>query len=144
MKTLNKTAAKTFAKLIAGLAVGEAKKIGEDGGAYMAVHVDHLHETVHGSIYSVAHYYRQNGDSVCDPDMTFLVAAAGNPYGLPVGQVYPVSFEQGGMIYQVGLELNGPQILVYRRRQADQASFANMWMKNIARQQDLGRIKSAA
>ena len=39
-------------------------------------------------IFSLAHYYEQNGDLVCDPDVTFLVA----------DQVHPLTFEQDGVI----------------------------------------------
>lgn len=42
----------------------------------MAVSVDHLYDCESGSIFSVSHYYEQNGDLVPDADMTFYEAAS--------------------------------------------------------------------
>lgn len=94
-----------------------------------------------GRIISVAHYYEQYGDLMADPEMTFLESQ--NP---ATGKTiyYPMSFTQHGSIamYRESVTIgeNG-QIQGYRpRMQADQASFANQWMKNIKAQQGLELI----
>ena len=130
MKKLNKTAERIFRKLIAGLN-GDARKIDNGGACIMAVHVEQIRTVDLGPIYSVAHYYEQNGDLLCDPDMTFLVASTDNG-------VYPITFEQGGVTYQEAVEWDGDQIKGVRpKRQADMTQFANTWMRNIKEQQGL-------
>ena len=128
MRHMNQKAARTFRKLIDGLGDFEAKKIG-DGATYMTVHVEHVRTVELGRIFSVAHYYRQNGDSICDPDMTFLVAETDNG-------VYPLTFEQGGRLYQDAVEWDGGKVKAYRpKMQRDMAVFAGTWMENIRTQQ---------
>ena len=81
--------------------------------------------------YSFAHYGEQNGDLMRDPEMEFIKG--------PDGMFYPVSFRNDyAGAYTRSLELDGDQILgVYPKQQADQAEFANMWMRNILHQQGL-------
>jgi hypothetical protein len=73
MRTLPKAASQVLDALTAGLQVGQSRKVDNSGGTYMAVHVDRLSERR----YSLAHYYEQNGDLVCDPDGVFLKTDAG-------------------------------------------------------------------
>ena len=99
----------------------------------MAAHVERLNTCEAGTIYSIAHYYKQNGDMVCDPDMTFLVARTD-------GKVYPITFEQGGLMYQESVVWSddGQRIASYRlKMQRDQKRFADMWLANIGEQQSL-------
>ncbi len=90
MKAINKTAQKIFDKLVALIPKGEtAVKVDNTDGTFMAVHVEKLHSSHLGDVYSVAHYFVQMGDMCCDPDMTFVVGYD--------GRAYPLSFEiQGG------------------------------------------------
>ena len=128
MKALNKTAERIFRKLIAD---PEPHKIDNGGESIMAVHVERIRTVDLGPIYSVAHYYEQNGDLICDPDMTFLVASTDDA-------VYPLTFEQGGLLYQDAIEWDEGRIKGYRpKMQADMTSFANGWMRNIKEQQRL-------
>ena len=86
-----------------------------------------------GNLFSVAHYYKQNGDMMKDPDMVFLEAEdlEGN-----VGY-YPISFEQSNpFIYQESVVFEDGKFTGIRPKlQADHVSFANKWMKNIKQQQ---------
>lgn len=131
MKPINKTAQKTFDKLVALIPEGDqAVKVDNTEETYMPVHVERIGENFMGPVYSVAHYYQQNGDAMRDPDMTFV---------LTDGRAYPMSFRQDG-----GLPVNQESVIVegeaYRyakRQQADQASFAGQWMRNIKDQQGL-------
>ena len=112
---------------------GEARKIDNGGAGIMAVHVENINTLPAGPIFSITHYYEQNGDLMSDPDMTFLKGFDGN--------YYPLSFQQDnvGLYQDVVAEYDDKgNILKYRPRlQMDLVSFANMWMKNIKEQQRL-------
>lgn len=136
MESLNKSASATFAKLIDGLVhVGDARTI-NNSTAFMAVHVEIIglpdfgYRPREGSwIVSVAHYYEQNGDLVCDPDVTFMRT--------PEGTVFPMTFEQGGVTYQVAAKFEDHQLKFNKKAQKDLVLFCNDWMGNIAEQQNL-------
>lgn len=133
MRKVNREAKRVLDKLTADLKdkpPGNAVKF--DRGTYMAVHVESLADVEEGRIYSVAHYYEQNGDMMRDPDMTFLHSSIDGNY-------YPASFRQDG-----GLPIDQESI-VWRdgvmgfcaRLQRHHAVFAGQWMDNIRQQQHL-------
>lgn len=97
----------------------------------MTVHVEHVTKCSLGVIYSVAHYYKQNGDMMRDPDMQFIKGGD--------GEYYPISFWQDAppirnevVVWEDG-EITGWM----GKEQAELATFANTWMKNIKEQQGL-------
>lgn len=127
-KALNAHAQAVFEQLTRDLTLGAALKLDAAKGSYMAVHVEQLTERH----YSVAHYHEQNGDQMADPEMTF--------YRCEHGKVFPCSYQQDSLgIYRMGLEITDLGIVEGEnpKEQADQADFANIWMKNIAEQQRL-------
>ena len=142
MKSLNKSATKTFRAIIERLNGSDACKI-DNGGSYMALHVDRLQSVEAGTIYSLAHYFKQNGDMCCDPDMTFLDSGKDSP--VYVDGVYPLTFQQAiPPVYQDAVEWDGPKIQGVRlKMQADHTRFANTWLRNIREQQGLG-VKAVA
>lgn len=81
--------------------------------------------------YSFAHYYKQNGDSMRDPEMCFL-------YNEELKEVIPYMFCMDGIFsryeesIQIGDETYSPRL------QKAHTAFANKWMKNINEQQELG------
>ena len=111
----------------------EARKIQNNPSkSIMAVHIEMINKIKQGPIYSVAHYYEQEGDLMKDPDMTFLRGAD--------GQYYPLSYQQDGLgIFQDAIEWDDQgDIKSFRpKMQADMVIFANEWMKNIKDQQKL-------
>lgn len=130
MKSLSKTATQVFLSLIEGLhSPGDSRKIDNTDGTFMAVHVELIHQNQHGRHFSIAHYYEQNGDLMCDPDMTFLVTSD--------TQVFPMTFRQDGyfQINQVAVFFPDESLRYYPKMQADITRFANTWMKNIRNQQ---------
>ena len=137
MTPLNKRATRTFLRLVDGLHdLGDSKTVDNANGAFMSVHVELIaRPQMDGSvrenvfIVSVAHYYEQNGDLVADPDVTFLLTAE--------RQVYPLTFEQGGLVHQVTARFSGGQLQFNQKAQKDLASFCNQWMRNIAEQQGI-------
>ena len=100
-------------------------------GTFMPVHVERVNECELGPIFSVAHYYEQNGDPMRDPDMEFIKGGD--------GEYYPISFWQDAPLKRddaVEWEY-GEIIKIDPKMQAALASFANTWMKNIKDQQKL-------
>jgi hypothetical protein len=94
-------------------------------GGFMAVQVEKIN-----FLYSVAHYYKQNGDLMADPEMTFVVFD---------DLVYPASFTQ----HNLGLY---EESMIWRTKgcwtldptlQKHHADFANQWFENIKIQQDI-------
>lgn len=130
MKAINKEATKVMDRLTEGLDSESMSRKIENTTAFMAVHVDWLGQPQAGDIFSVAHYYQQNGDLMRDPDMTFLKA---------LDSYYPLSFRQDGLpIMQEAVEWEEGTIKAFRPRlQAELATFANMWLRNIKLQQGL-------
>jgi len=134
MKKLAKYAAKILDTVTADLEVGGARKI-ETNTVYQALHVDRIA----GDMFALAHYYKQNGDSVADPDMVFYRRVIG---GETVW--YPVTF-QNSMTYQEAIVFKDGQVQGYKPNLVKElASFANMWMKNVKEQQNLSALKKAA
>ncbi len=124
---LNKTATAVFVQLTAGVGYEHPKKLDNSKG-FMPVTVEQVGQTEYGPIFSVTHYYEQNGDLVTDPEMTFLQSKAGG--------IMPLTYEQGGLgIYQVAAEIDGTTIKANCRLLKELAAFANTWMKNIKQQQ---------
>jgi hypothetical protein len=124
MRTLPKAASQVLDALTAGLQVGQSRKVDNSGGTYMAVHVDRLSERR----YSLAHYYEQNGDLVCDPDGVFLKTDAG---------WLPVSLQLCTGHYTEAVQVDGDDEPVTFRARALQelVQFGAMWLRNICSQQ---------
>ncbi len=124
MQTLSRAAGQVLDAVTQDLAVGAARTIDNSNGTYMALHVDRLTE----STFSLAHYYGQNGDLVCDPDGVFLKTAAG---------WLPVTLQLCTGHFTVAVELDGnDKPTGWRPRQyRELVSFARMWLRNIAEQQ---------
>lgn len=131
-KTLARTAAAVLHELTAGLNPGDARKI-DRGLGFMSVHVECLHSSGLGLLFSVAHYYEQNGDLVPDPDVVFLHTAGG---------WIPVSF-QNSLAYRVGAHFHEDgTIEIDEKEQSDLVTFCNQWMRNIREQQGLSPRRS--
>jgi len=132
MKALSGKAREVMDLLTKGLHTGGHRVIDNSEGAYMAVHVEKLRLTEQGALYSVAHYFEQNGDLMRDPDMEFM--KIGDDY-------YPVYFRQdGGIALEQEAVVYGPGGKIERyhpKLQADLATFADRWMRNIKEQQKL-------
>jgi len=88
-------------------------------------------EYIGNNIYSIAHYYEQNGDLMADPEMTFLKGDDGN--------FYPCSFRNDGTGFnrESVIFANGEFKGYYPKAQTEDKNFANMWLMNIKEQQNL-------
>ena len=136
MKRINQQAAKVMNKLIALCKALEDNHviIDNSNGNFMAVSVELLQSVdIAGrkvTIYSVAHYYEQNGDLVPDPEMTFAVSDIDTMY------IWPMTFNTS-LGQKDGIHYSGNGWKINAREQADEAVFAGIWMKNIKFQQRL-------
>jgi len=135
MKSINKTSAAIFQRLIALMGEEGHLKLDNAKGAFMYLAFEKLYPTDFvgrsATVYSMAHYYALEGDLVPDPDMTFI-ALNDQPE-----QVYPMTF-QNALKYDEALFQNAEnKWQYYKGLQKDLASFANMWLKNIKSQQSL-------
>ena len=135
MKSINKTSAAIFQKLIALMGEEGHLKLDNAKGAFMYLAFEKLYPTDFvgrsATVYSMAHYYVLEGDLVPDPDMTFI-ALTEQPE-----KVYPMTF-QNALTYTEALYQDDNKVWkIKTSSQADLASFANSWLKNIKYQQDI-------
>lgn len=130
MKAINQKARRVMDTLTENMeTIGDHRKIDNAEGTFMPVHVECIGRCNYGLLYSIAHYYEQNGDMVCDPDMVFIKAETDGNY-------YPVSFEQGGLIHKEAVIIkDGKVTSFFDGEQRDETAFANVWMQNIKEQQ---------
>ena len=133
MKAINKKAKKVMDKLTEGVnnQISDHKKIDNTEGLFMPVHVERGNSCNLGVIYSVAHYFEQNGDLMRDPDMEFIKGGD--------GEYYPISFWQDAPLKRDEVVAwKGSTVVGYNEKgQAELVTFANTWMKNIKEQQGL-------
>ena len=140
MKTLNPVASTAFLALINLMKEEQHLKLNNAPGSYMPVIIEFLYHTTMKDkpmkIYSLSHYYEQNGDLVPDPDMTFAVlnALPTHPEDLP--QIYPLTF-QNAIKYDEAVFPEEGIWKVYPKLQADLTDFADLWLTNIKHQQNL-------
>ena len=120
MKTLDKKAA----EILRGLLALQTTKIDNTGGVYMPVHIEIIDRTDKYNHISLAHYGRQNGDVMRDPEMIIALHTESQQF---------VPDYMGMEQYSVRWTEEG--VLLNRRLQADHTTFANQWLRNIATQQ---------
>jgi len=141
MRKLNQKSTAIFNKLTEGLnEPGDHKKIDNTNGSFMPVVIEHIGtmewQGKYIDSFSIAHYFKQNGDLMQDPEMTF--------YSIN-GYVFPAYFLQAGGCFpsgrleqeSIGRNPESGKWWVKNKTQADHTSFANVWMKNIKQQQGI-------
>ncbi len=130
MRNLPRFTGALLAALTADLEVGGSRTV-QNSASYMPLHIDRLSERQ----FSLAHYYTQNGDRVCDPDGVFLRTDGG---------WLPVSLQLCTGHYTEAVQLDAKDQPIGYRPQAlrDLTGFAVMWLRNICQQQGgLARIR---
>lgn len=131
MKKLNELASTTLNKMISMMVDGYIK-IDNSGGSFLPVSVEIIFENHKYLIVSVAHYYEQNSDLLCDPEMCFILIKADGAY-------LPSYFKQDNIgMEQESILIEDGKIKGYRLKlQSDHTLFANRWLHNIKQQQNL-------
>ncbi|MBS4057371.1 MAG: hypothetical protein KGZ82_08650 [Bacteroidales bacterium] len=135
MRTLNPLASRTFGKLIKSMGGADHLRLNQGGEAIMPLSIERLTtgiDLVGGTfdIFSLSHYYEQNGDLVPDPDMTFAVSTTNQAV------IIPLTF-QNAIYYTRAIWHENDHWLINTRDQRDLTQFANTWLKNIRWQQNL-------
>ena len=121
---VGKSAAAILDELTRDLPVGGSRKV-DRGFGFMAVHVECLHETKLGSLFSVAHYFESNGDLVADPDVVFLRR--------PEGWA-PISYRDSIAHCVVARLLDDGLVEANERGQRVLVRFCQVWLMNIRTQ----------
>ena len=104
----------------------------DNSPAYMPVVVEKVGTLPgYGEIISIAHYSKQNGDPMADPDMEFVIVG---------GDYYPISYRNDYLCCQQDvftLDNEGKPEKINKILQEHLTTFANHWLGNIAYQQNL-------
>ena len=130
MKSINQKARQVMDTLTGFIhGANDHKQIDNAKGTFMAVHVEYVTNCSLGQIFSIAHYYEQNGNMMRDPDIEFIKGGD--------GEYYPISFWQDAPLKRDdSVEWEDGEITrINPKMQAALVSFANIWMKNIKEQQ---------
>ena len=128
MKAIGKPAKRVMDILTANcLHLGDHDKF--HTAPYMDAVVEYIDDCNLGAMYSVAHYYTQNGDLMRDPEMCFIKGED--------GEYYPYYYRLDGVgIEQYALWYGEEGLKGWdSAMQKDHAMFANTWMRNIKQQQ---------
>lgn len=134
MKAINQTAKNILDILTDGLTPdGEtmSRIINNAPDTFMSVHVENVTALYGVESDSVAHYGEQDGDAMRDPEMIFWKGCDGNYYPFYFRNDY-IGQERVAAWFE-----DGHMMKFAPREQADQASFAGTWMRNIQQQQGL-------
>ena len=127
MKTLDKKAA----EILRGLLALQTGTIDNSDGVYMPVHIELIDRTDKYHHISLAHYGKQNGDMMRDPEMIFALHKENQQF-IP----YYYRNDYCG-IEQNSVKWSEDGVFLNRRLQAEHTTFANQWLRNIAMQQHI-------
>ena len=130
MHAIGKDAKEVMTKIVELLVDGDLK-LDNAAGAFMPLVVEKIMDQPgFEAAYSLAHYGKQNGDLMADPEMTF---------GLFDGEFYPLSFRNDylGFYQEVMRYKDGQAPVCNGRLQHELADFAALWLRNIKEQQEL-------
>ena len=115
---------RTFAKMFPEIASGEYRYLRlEAGETMMPLHL----QWIDSDVISIRHTYMQNGDIMCDPEMTFRVDRE-------KGTLEPLTFRQDGAPWIYQEVYSEPGIIWFPKLSRALSSFTQQWMKNISQQ----------
>jgi hypothetical protein len=146
MHTVSKTAAETLGLLIEAARTSDSPgylKLDRSEGNYMPLTIERVGDQGEYELWSLAHYYTQNGDAMRDPEIVFAVPVIN---GKPFYQfAFPVEWTQdgaaGGYGYTRIVEFEGGKPARYADRfQKGTATFCTSWMRNLKAQQRLATL----
>jgi len=88
-------------------------------------------------LYSLAHYYEQNGDLMSDPQMCFLVIdQRTQTKDIEHIFIYPQMYQLDGLgIYEESILIKDNRVIGCKKAWQDgHCGFANLWLNNIRQQ----------
>lgn len=136
MKKINQKATKVFNKLIELMDGKDYLKLDNSDGSFMPLSIERLSTgisfgPIQIDIFSLTHYFKQNGDLVPDPDMSFAVSQSNK------NSIWALSY-QDQFGYQEGVFQDSNSVWkINKHIQRDHTSFASMWLQNIKQQQNI-------
>lgn len=130
MRTINKRATEVMDRITGGLNIENvAMNIDNTDGTF--IHVEWINKVPDGELYTVAHYYKQNGDLMCEVSVTFLKATLNGHY-YPIGyRLDDMCIARDVVIFDKGGNITG----CYTKEQREVVIFAGEWMADIKAQQ---------
>jgi len=140
MESLNNKSTIVFAELINRLNEGYVKIVNDP---YMPLTVENIGGNIVtpwglASLYSICHYYEQNGDLMQDPEMCFLAIDNRGTFktDYKLIKVIPYLYRQASLgIYEESAIFENAILTKFRRdKQKAHTAFANTWMMNIREQ----------
>jgi hypothetical protein len=143
METLNQNSNRIFCALIDKMQDKQHLKIVNE--PFMPLTIERIGEAYGGEakLYSLCHYYEQNGDLMQDPEMCFIVADNREKETVMWDQVRitPYLYQQANLgIYQASIIFENNELAtIYHDLQAEHTQFANQWLTNIEQQGFLKR-----
>ncbi|HMF70425.1 MAG TPA: hypothetical protein VK616_03065 [Flavitalea sp.] len=140
MKKINEQATRIFCRLLQKLNGQQHLKIQSDG--FMPLTIERLEENILtpfgvATVYSLCHYYEQNGDAIRDPEMCFLVIDNRKNFNdYPAIEIYPQMYQQDNLgLFEESIRIENSQIKSYIKVwRYSHCSFANIWLRNIVQQ----------
>lgn len=135
MKTLDLKSTEIFCLLLDRM--GDRQHLEIENEPYMPLTIERLGDAYGGdaALYSLCHYYEQNGDLMQDPEMCFVVVdgRTAEKKGYENVQVTPYYFAQANLGYyeQSIVFDNGVMKKCDDKAQHGQTEFAVIWLKNI-------------
>ncbi|HMH32126.1 MAG TPA: hypothetical protein VK543_03800 [Puia sp.] len=140
MKKISTEATRIFCRLLDKLKRHEHIKLAAEG--FMPLTVERLEGDIltpygTGTLYSIAHYYFQNGDIMSDPQMVFIVVdnrKDENDFAA-VG-IFPQMYQQDNLgLYEESAQIESGKLTTYNKLwQPGHCRFANLWLRNIKQQ----------
>jgi len=146
METLNKFSTKIFCDLLERMQGKPHLKITNE--PFMPLSIEKIGEDVTtpwgvGELYSLCHYYTQNGDLMRDPEMCFVIANHQDYFifSWERAKVVPYLYQQDILgIYEESITFKDNRMYKYSRTmQLHHIIFANQWLQNIVQQGFLKR-----
>lgn len=140
MKKINQTATQIFCKLLQKLGTESYLKLKAED--FMPLVLEQVGEGIStpfgtGKLYSLAHYYEQNGDAMRDPEMVFIVVDnRSDAKDFQMISIYPQMFQQDNLgLYEESICIENNKVTTYKPTwQAGHTTFANQWLQNIRQQ----------
>jgi hypothetical protein len=154
MQKLSKDATRIFLGILNRIPEGETHtKIqihqGEDP-IFMPLSVEYLYDVeisgAKAKVYSLMHYFMQEGDLMRDPDVEFAVLDLRSEQYPVIEQIaiYPIMMQQHtppAFCHEVATIASGKIVSYKHKAQRDIALFCNKWMNNIKHQQNIEPVK---
>nr|WP_199077103.1 hypothetical protein [Pedobacter sp. ASV19] len=140
MEFLNENATIVFSKLIDSLNGQQHRKI--VNAPYMPLTIERIGQNVEtpwglANLYSLCHYYKQNGDLMQDPEMCFFAIDGRGDFKADYGKhfVAPYLYQNAYIGFHESVRMENHKLTTFNRKmQKEHTHFANDWLRNIQQQ----------